>query len=232
MQLNYSIPEYAEVISSIGVALAMIRDVVERIIPNPTKQDIAQLKREAANLAIKNGAVPDTIEVHIEVDSQTSKVTAIALGSNEVQATDLLNRCDQEEAKVLAAASMHATPADVRTIFMNDTFFVIGRMIDEKQQLRVIDCRGFIKVQCSDAVVTSCKASDWKEEVAKLWNQMLGYKYEMVQTPDIYLCIYGKVMDFSNVMDLDQLITLMDSEFSDADPNESVIMISARQEVL
>ena len=45
MQLNYSIPKYAEVISSIGVALAMVRDVVERVIPNPTTEDIRQLKR-------------------------------------------------------------------------------------------------------------------------------------------------------------------------------------------
>lgn len=80
MQLNYSIPQYAEVISSIGVALAMIRDVVERVIPNPSTEDINRIKKEAAGLAIKNGAVPSTIEVHIEIDPQSSKVTAIATG--------------------------------------------------------------------------------------------------------------------------------------------------------
>lgn len=88
MKLEYSIPENAEVISSIGVALAMIRDVVERTIPTPSKQDIADIKKEALNLAIANGAVPDSVEVQIEIDSQTSRVTAIALGSTEVQTTD------------------------------------------------------------------------------------------------------------------------------------------------
>ena len=53
MNIPYSIPKYAEVISSIGVALAMIRDVVERVIPNPTTEDIARIKREAKALAIK-----------------------------------------------------------------------------------------------------------------------------------------------------------------------------------
>ena len=33
MGLRYSIPDNAEVISSIGVALAMVRDVVERVVP-------------------------------------------------------------------------------------------------------------------------------------------------------------------------------------------------------
>lgn len=44
MGVKYSIPENAEVISSIGVALAMVRDVVERIIPSPSKEDIRSLK--------------------------------------------------------------------------------------------------------------------------------------------------------------------------------------------
>ena len=39
MGLRYSIPDNAEVISSIGVALAMVRDVVERVVPNPTPED-------------------------------------------------------------------------------------------------------------------------------------------------------------------------------------------------
>ena len=47
---------------------------------------------------------------------------------------------------------------------------------------------------------------------------MLGYKNEMVQTPDIFLCIGGKVLDFSNTLSLEQLTTIMRSEFLDADP--------------
>ena len=46
MGLRYSIPENAEVISSIGVALAMVRDVVERVVPNPTPEDIRSIKRK------------------------------------------------------------------------------------------------------------------------------------------------------------------------------------------
>ena len=72
MKLEYSIPENAEVISSIGVALAMVRDVVERTIPTPSKKDIADIKKEAAALAIANGALPDSVEVQIEIDAQTS----------------------------------------------------------------------------------------------------------------------------------------------------------------
>lgn len=232
MHLSYKIPEYAEVISSIGVALAMIRDVVERIIPSPTTNDISQIKKEAAALAIKNGAVPDSVEVHIEIDSQSSKVTAIALGSNEVQTTNLLAVCTETDAKELAAESMRTAPAEVQTIFSTDSFYVFGRKINNRQQVRLVDHRGFIKVQCSDAIVAHCRAADWKAEVSKIWDAMLGYNHELLQTPDIFLCIGGKVLDFSNTMSLEQLITIMQSEFLDADAEEKIILISARHEIL
>ena len=41
--------------------------------------------------------------MHIEIDPQTSKLTAIALGSTEVKTTDLLKECTREEAAQLAA---------------------------------------------------------------------------------------------------------------------------------
>jgi hypothetical protein len=231
MNMNYSIPEHAEVISSIGVALAMIRDVVERVIPNPTTEDIAAIKKEAKELAIKNGAVPDTIEVQVEIDSQTSKVTAIALGSNEVQTTDLSMRCDEPEAKKIAAESMRTTPEEVDTLVVNDIFFVFGHKVGDKQQVRLVDHRGFVKIQCGNATADICQAKDWESKTTELWNAMLTYKNEMVQTPDVFLCIGGKVLDFSNTLNLEQLTTIMRSEFLDADPEENIILISAQTEI-
>ena len=231
MKMNYSIPTHAEVISSIGVALAMIRDVVERVIPNPTTEDIAAIKKEAAALAIKNGAVPDTVEVQIEVDAQTSKVTAIALGSNEVQTTNLQMKCDEPEAQKLAAESMRAQPEDLKCLVKSDIFFVFGRESGGKQQLRLVDHRGFIKIQCGDAIADTCKAGEWENKTTEMWNGMLAYKNDMVMTPDIFLCIGGKVLDFSNMISLEQLVTIMRSEFLDADPEEEIILISSKTEI-
>lgn len=231
MNMRYSIPEHAEVISSIGVALAMIRDVVERVIPNPTTEDIAAIKKEAAQLAIKNGAVPDTVEVQIEIDSQTSKVTAIALGSNEVQTTDLSRRCNEEDARVLAAESMRCDAKDTYTILKNDIFYIFGHKEGEKQQVRLVDHRGFVRVQCGDANAIECVAKDWEDSTKQVWDSRLGYANEMVQTPDIYLCISGKVLDFSNTVNFEQLITIMRSEFLDADPAEQIFLIANRIEI-
>jgi len=231
MSLQYSIPKEAEVISSIGVALAMIRDVVERVIPNPSTEDIAQIKREAKNLAIKSGAVPDTIEVQIEIDAQTSKVTAIALGSTEVKTTDLLKECSEQEARELAAKSMNLPPEKLTCSLKNDLFYLFSAEVGGKKQVRLLDKKGFIKIQRGDAEFSKFRAADWQEEVGKMWKATLTYRAEMERTPDMYLCIGGKVLDFSNTISLEQLKTIMATEFVDVEPDDSVILVSARSEL-
>lgn len=230
--MRYSLAKHAEVISSIGVALAMIRDVVERVIPNPTTEDIRQIKKEAKEMAIKNGAVPDTIEVQIEIDNQTSKVTAIAMGSNEVQATDLKMRCDINEARKLAADSMRCEEKDVEDMVSSDVFFVFGHQNGEKHNVRVVDHRGFVKVQCGDAIAEQCLVKDWEDTVAKMWEKTLYYKNEMARTPDFFLCIGGKVLDFTSSQNLEMLQMVMRSEFLEAEPEESVLLIASRTEIL
>lgn len=231
MKLDYSIPEYAEVISSIGVALAMIRDVVERVVPNPTSKDIADIKKEAKILAIKSGAVPDSIEVQIEIDPQTSKVTAIALGSTEVKTTDLLKACTEEEAMELAAKSMGLPKDKLTCKIKNDVFYIFTAMKNDKQQVRLLDKKGFIKIQRADGDAVTFKTKEWEEETKKMWDAMLTYKAEMVRTPDLYLCFGGKVLDFANTVSLEQLKIIMNSEFADVDPEDEVILVGARTDL-
>ncbi|MFV0381012.1 MAG: hydantoinase/oxoprolinase family protein [Breznakia sp.] len=232
MNLDYSIPENAEVISSIGVALAMIRDVVERTIPNPSPEDIRQIKKEAADLAVANGAVPDSVEVQIEIDSQTSKVTAIALGSNEVQTIDLLKECSQEAACELAAKSMNLGVSKTRLIAANNVFYVFaGEKKEGVDQIRIIDKKGFIKVQRGDGAAAKCKASDVPEIINELWEKLAVFKNDIRLTPDLYLCVGGKVLDYAGMMDLEQLHMVVEIETSLLDPNEDVIIVGAKNNI-
>jgi N-methylhydantoinase A/oxoprolinase/acetone carboxylase beta subunit len=79
--LQHRIARDAEVISPIGVALALVRDVVERTIVDPTPEDIVRIRREAADRVIAAGAAPDRVEVSIEIDAQHNRVRATASGA-------------------------------------------------------------------------------------------------------------------------------------------------------
>lgn len=172
MGLQYSIPENAEVISSIGVALSMVRDVVERVIPNPTQEDIKELKKEATDAAIGSGASPDTVEVHIEIDSQTGKVTAIATGSTEVKTTDLLKECDEAEAEQLAKEDFGAKVSNIHLAEKTDKFYVYTGDMGDRHPIRIVDKKGFIKVQCSDGIAVRTRLASTRRRLkscGRIW---------------------------------------------------------------
>ena len=68
-------------ISPLGVALALVQDVVERTIVDPSPHDLVRIRREAIDAAIRSGAAPDRIEVVLEVDRARNRVRAAASGA-------------------------------------------------------------------------------------------------------------------------------------------------------
>ena len=227
MGVKYSIPENAEVISSIAVALAMVRDVVERIIPSPSKEDIRALKNEAMNKAIESGATPESIEIHVEIDPQTSKVTAIATGSTEVKATDLTKEITLPEALELAAEDMRVSTAEVEVMESTPFFYVVGEKKRPKNAgaIRIVDQKGFIKVQRGNAACLKTTAGNYLSAVEKLWEEMAVYQTELIARPEFYLCLGARISDFT-ATDLEQLQLLMDLEISTLEPGEEVIVVA------
>ena len=226
MGLEYDIPQNAEVISSIGVALAMVRDVVERVIPNPTQEDIRELKKEAIDSAINSGADPDSIEVHVEIDAQTGKVTAIATGSTEVKTTDLLKECDENEARELVTKDFGKDANDIELAAKTDKFFVFEANKKGKNAVRIIDKKGFIKAQCSSASVRKCKVSEYREIVEEMWAEQAEFKTDSVIRPDYFICYGPRVSDYSAV-DLEQIYLLTDLDLGDRNPDEEIIIVAA-----
>jgi N-methylhydantoinase A len=228
MGIRYQIPENAEVISSIGVALAMVRDVVERIVPNPTQEDIRRIKREAIDMAITSGATPDSIDVHIEIDPVTSKLTAIALGSTEVKTADMLSECTEDEARELAAQDMGKKPGEINLLCRSKYFYVFGCQEDKRTSIRILDKKGFIKVQRKDAIAKVAKVSEYQAVVSKMWEDMTVYRSDSVLRPDFYLCVGAKLMDISSNMDFEHVQMLMEVEMSLLEPDDEIILVAAR----
>ncbi len=226
--MKYSIPENAEVISSIGVALAMVRDVVERIIPNPTLEEIKAIKREAIDRAVESGAAAETVEVHIEIDNQTQKVTAIATGSTEVKTTDLLKECTEEEAAELAAADMGVERNQVVLEESTRGFYIFSSSRGKQTPVRILDRKGFIRVQKSDAVVKRCTVAEYQEVVEALWKSESVIFTDHMIRPDYYLCVGSRLPDFSGNSDLKKLLMLMDVELSLMNPEDEIVVVAAR----
>ena len=228
MGFKYQIPENAEVISSIGVALAMVCEMVERTIPNPTAQDIAELKKEAKEMAMNSGAVEDSVEVYVEIDEQAQKVTAIAMGSTEVKTTDLMKNCDEQEAVQIAAESVGVDPKEVELEASNGQVFVVTCQQGNRKQLRVIDKKGFIKIQRSDGGCLRTTMANVADDLKKIWDASSNFSSEVRINPDVYVIAGSRVIDYSGIPEYAQVEGLIEAELVDKQPDDEIILVLAK----
>ncbi|MFI5338328.1 MAG: hydantoinase/oxoprolinase family protein [Candidatus Methylomirabilales bacterium] len=235
MGLDFKISENAEVISSIGVALAMIRDVVERTIPNPRPEDLAAIKREAAAAAIRVGAAPESVQVFVEVDAQKSRVRATAVGTTELKTRDLLKKVSQEEAREIAAQSMQADLGTVRLLGATDLLRVFEGVVEERQwglfkktrrPIRVVDQQGFVKLQREAALVRPTVAGKWERVFSRLWGEGTVYVGDATVYPDMFVLVGGRLVDLSGLQSLEHAAGVARSELDGAPDDQPVVIVA------
>ncbi len=233
--VNFKIARNASVISPIGVALAMVRDMVERTIQNPTEKDILALRYEAIQKAVKAGANPDSVEVKVEVDAQQNKVRAIAIGTTELRAKELsaAEKTDEELISI-AAASLGAPPAELVKAADNGSMVVFLYHTTEKQffffkkkisMLRLVDRDGIIRLQRKNAAVLECEAAKWKQKVKYLLGEHTVHSDGGAEIPNIYIVLGKRIIDLAGMQSKEQILSLCEVELANVPKEERLIMI-------
>ena len=232
---NFKLARNSSVISPIGVALAMVRDMVERTIANPTEEDILTLRREALRQAVQSGANPDTVEVKIEIDTQLQKVRAIAIGTTELRTKDLNSaRKTDEELKTIVARSLNADTEQLTIEADNGSMCAISCEVMRKhliffkkktKAIRLIDREGVIRLQKKNAVVLHCKSNEWKSAVKKLLVDNTVFGDGGAEIPNIYVVSGSRIIDVSGMQDEAQITALCSVELADVQAKEELIMI-------
>lgn len=237
---KYHLAKNGSVISTIGVALAMVRDMVERSVTNPTQDDIISVRREAELKAIKNGAAPGTIEVSVEVDTQRNIVRAIALGATEMRSKDRLHReLTEDELLEVVAENVGGSKADLAVVANNGTMRAIehtsterklfGLMKKTVKQLRLIDNEGVIRLQKSNALVRQTSVSGWRGVLSWLLDELTIYNDGGTNLPNIYIVLGARIIDLSGLPTPDQIESLGDVELAGCGQDEQLIMVGTKR---
>lgn len=233
MGLEHRIAKNAEVISPIGVALAMVRDVVERTIANPTDADILKVRKEAEQAAIQSGAAPGAVEIHVEVDTQRSIVRAIATGTTELRSKNLMQqKLSEDEIKTIAAKSMGIAAECVRTSGSTGDIYIIhghsevkkcwGLFTKVSQPLRVIDNEGVIRLQRNQGEVFKLAVADFKNQLTQVVNDCVSYSDGGKEVPDVFVFYGKKIIDLSGLIDVNQIAAVASVEIQGI-PDEQAI---------
>jgi len=239
--MEHTIAENTEVISAIGVALGIIRDSVERNVVNPTDTDILAIRQEAAESVQRMGATPASVAVSIEVDSRNKRLIAVATGSSELRTRDVqIQALTGEVLLEIAAKSLKteskfvkilgATPFLQAIGFFSSRKRFWGLFRQERQQIRVIDREGIIKLQLADGLATQVSVAEVKSKITELIGQLTTYGDAGALVPDIFLLISAKIVDLTGLVQLSQIMALIEIEFQHLPRQEPVVVIAARKQ--
>ena len=237
MKLDIRIPENAEVMSSIGVALAMVRDVVERVVVNATPEDIAAIKQEARQAVMQGGANPESIEVFVEVNPQTSRVRATAIGSMEMRSQDMVSNPDAAESRAIAAQSMNLTVEHVEQVAASTLCTVFQGTVEERKlrffkkirrPIRVLDRQGFIKVQRSDGSVFQFNGATAADGLKQTWDKLTIYNGDSIIFPDLFLIVGSHILDLSGVQSVDHALGLVGTDLAGVKPDEPIVVLGTK----
>jgi N-methylhydantoinase A/oxoprolinase/acetone carboxylase beta subunit len=223
--IRYEIAPDAEIISSIGAALAMVREVIERIIPHPTPQDITAIRSEAISAAVRLGANEKSVEVTIEVDRQTHRVRAIAVGAAEMKSEKRKAAILESEARRLAAHSLNLAPSKLYLAVEVPGIRVYLANPEQPSAIRVIDWEGKLRVQRSRALVRKSMASDASAAINAMWDEMDGWSADPRRHPGLMLALERRVVDFSGVETKEQALALTERELESAVADEPVAIV-------
>jgi len=233
---EHKISENSEVVSAIGAALGMTRDSIEKNIINPTDADLLSLRQEAYNSVISMGAQPDSIEVTLEIDSKNKKVIAVAMGSNELRTKDIQTKDLSREVLIDICSSSLKTSKDKLHVFGESNIFnvigtseekkyLFGLIKEKKNNIRVIDKEGTIRLQITNAIVENSSVKNIKHKIEALIEQTTTFGDAGALVPDIYVIVSGKIIDLTGLINNSQIISVLEMELSKFPVEENLIVI-------
>lgn len=205
MQLQSKTAEHAEVISSIGVAAAMIHEEVEKTISNPLPEDISALAEEVKKTALDRGAMPESITIQSEYVSERSVLRVTAMGNVSLDiGTANAQEINDSDAHVLAC-ELFGVNEGVQRIFDMKNYHVFACEMNrkklflksKKQPVLVLDKYGRVRLSVDNAAIFNGAPDDVADRVDELLRGHRDSGKDLA--PQVHILDGVKLMDFSSL---------------------------------
>lgn len=239
MGIRHRIAQNAPYISTIGVALALVREQIERNVSNPTQEDIRKIRSDIMEIITKAGADPATVEIAIEIESQKNILRAIATGATELRTKDR-NTQDKTEEELLQIIkeAVGMGEIDIHKIAsqgrwnayeiqkVSKKFF--GLFKKKQRLVRMVDCDGVIRLQKDNARIKVIPKKEKDTILSEFIDEMTLYTDAGATLPKTYLFFQQKMADLSGVISKEQLMGLVDMELEFLEENQKIIVVAAK----
>jgi hypothetical protein len=221
--LRFEIAKDAEIISSIGAALAMVREVVERVNPDPSSDDIVHLREETLAAIAKLGADPKTVDISVEIDRQTGRIRAIATGAAALRSSGETETVSERQARRIAARSLRLSEDEIELAAETPGAFVYTPTSGSRHSLRIVDRRGNVRLQRSHAVVHRTTVENWRDSFKSM--NLCGPQDPADAFFGAVLLYDGHLLDVTDESLYSNAVKIVNSELSGVPPATSVVLI-------
>ncbi|HET6275146.1 MAG TPA: hydantoinase/oxoprolinase family protein [Candidatus Cybelea sp.] len=233
MGMPYRIARDAEVIAPIGVALALVRDSVERTIVAPSPREIARIRREAADRVIAAGAAPERVEVEVEIDTQRNRVRATASGATALVESAVALTVNRDQRRAVAADSMRSAQDELESIELTSTLTgyrrrrIVTAFARRREicDLRVVDERGAVRLALRDPVVTLTVIAELTARVRDAIERATRFGDVGRALPALYLLRGSRIATFEGLTSADQGAELASEETHGCAPEEEIALL-------
>ena len=215
LNLNYEKADYAEVISSIGVASSMMQEQLEETVIKPNPEQISKLHKKIHNIMIEKGSTPESISVDSIYIPEKSLLRVTAFGNVELDnRLTAKNIFSQDEALQRAVEITEIPKENINLTFQTDHYFVFTGnvttkkliMKKKKQSVIIIDKYGREKLRLKNSKIIEADSSD---SISNL-DKSLSSTGDIA--PQVYLLNELKLIDFSGLTSKSHIIDAIKKE--------------------
>jgi len=238
MNLPYEAVRDADVISAIGVALALVRDTVERSVIAPSDDDIRRIRTEAFESVLKMGAAPESVEVFIEIDAKRNLLRATAEGSTEIRKAETRRaELTDDERKDLVANSIGTSITPPERIIATAGFEVwqapyetarFWRFFKErKNAVRILDDAGTIRWQSNHAEARGSNVQAAEKDLVELAERHTKYNDAGATIPRCFVFLNGRIINLAGMVEMSQVLEVLRFDLTRAVSSDPCILVVA-----
>jgi N-methylhydantoinase A/oxoprolinase/acetone carboxylase beta subunit len=227
---HHQIAKNAEVVSSIGVAAAMIYEEIEKTIDKPDSNDVSNIIDDVKKRALDRGAVPESISIQTEYVNERSLLRAIATGNVELDiGKNNRKEIDDQQATEIASSILENNNVqrilDMRNYYGFTCETIKKQFLIKKRKypIVILDKFGRIRLMLDNAKIIKGN-KNLKNEIDTLIFK-LNNKSKDDLAPQVHILDDMKIIDFSSLTSPQHLIEAIKNEIDKINTDKITIII-------
>ncbi len=234
-EVDYKIADNAPFISTIGVALALVREQIERSSIDPSSEEIKQLRIDITNKILESGAKKETIQVDIEIDSQKNLLRATATAATEFsEKAENSGKLTEDELIDILANGYEVEKDKIKEIAKNEFFnayevaktkkTLLGLSTKKVNYLCVINNDGVILNRLKNGKVKVVSKTNCLEQSKILIEENSTYSDAGKTIPKIYMFCKYQHYDYSGLINEEQVKEMMQMDLENTKHDEVIFL--------